>query len=276
MSSPAGAGGFGGGGELFLGGADGFAQQGIVGRRGEAIELGGQRGEAEHADGVGAGGAHPGVVAGDQRGHGLFGRLDRRAQQAIRERDALSHRDLAVEQRDDQAADLRLQDVVEELQRVRAHRRVLRLQADVGAVHVGLRPAKLHQAEDALDFVVHRLLQRQRHRIRVLERVTQLAHDLIRAVVPHDLGGQHHLDRTAIQLDVRVKLVQLVQRRNHPEAQDDIGFEQMIRQDATRFRSADVREDDRDFAADRRIQFAVAVHATIRMTVRPPSALPFA
>ena len=68
----------------------------------------------------------------------LFRRLERRADEAVGQRDALVDGDLRIQQRNQYLAQLRLQHVVEELERVGADDRVRRADADIGIVQARL------------------------------------------------------------------------------------------------------------------------------------------
>ena len=77
--------------------------------------------------------------------------------EAVGQPDPLGDADAGIEEGHEHAAELRPQDVVEELQGVVVDHRVGGLQSEVGAVQIVARVEQAQQAEDSLQLVLHRL-----------------------------------------------------------------------------------------------------------------------
>ena len=56
------------------------------------------------------------------------------------------------------------------------------------------------EPEDPFTFLFHRVAQARNHGIVPRERLADCPQDSVRAVVPHGIGRQHHLDGLAIDL----------------------------------------------------------------------------
>ena len=87
------------------------------------MQLGFEVLETERADGVDGTRLEPRIATREERGDRLLGGLERRANDLVRERDAFVDAHLAVEERDEHPPQLRFQNVVQELERIRADRR---------------------------------------------------------------------------------------------------------------------------------------------------------
>ena len=118
-------------------------------------------------------------------------------------------------QRQQQAAELGDEDVLEELQRVVVDDGVGRLYAEVGAVEVLGRVDQLQQPEDALQLLVHGFAQGRRDRRRIAERGVERIEDLVQPQVAHDLGAKQVRDEPVVERPGGMLIAQLVQRADH-------------------------------------------------------------
>jgi hypothetical protein len=193
--------------------ADGGSSRG-VGARLHAPQLGTEFVEAQRADRIHRARAEPRVRAREQRRHGLAGVAHRRPDQPIGPRDPLLDRDVRIDERQQQVAQVRRQDVFEKLQRVCPNGGDRRPHADVGVVHRHLREQQLDQPEDPLDLLFHWRRQRlSLDRGREL-RDARAPEALIRPVVPGDLGREHQLEKRRIDPDPRRRRLEQVQRND--------------------------------------------------------------
>ncbi len=152
----------------------------------------------------------------------------------IREVDTGVDGDVAVEERDQQPLQLPAEDVLHELQRVVVHHRVLGLEPHVRAVHVGRRVERLEEAEDALQLVPHSIAERVRHHLRGGLVPLQRGEHLVRAIQADDFSAQHRLHEPQIELPLRVRLRELVQRRDDAEADVRVALGEVLEQHAVR------------------------------------------
>ena len=155
-----------------------------------------------------------------------------------------------VEKRHEHLPQLRLQHVVEELERIGADDRVRRAEADVGVVETRLREEQRHQPEDALQLLLHRVPQRLQHRIVAFELCPQRTEHLIRAVVADDLRRQQQLDDRRIDAGRRgCGHAQLVQRDDDAVPERGVRVQQALDQRLLGLARADAHQHRRQLAA---------------------------
>ena len=105
-----------------------------------------------------------------------------------------------------------------------------------------------HQPEYPLELLFHRLVQRQENHVVLLELMAKRPEHLIRAVVAGDLRRQQELDELSVERNIRMRVVQLVQRGDDPVPQFDVRLEQAVDKDLLREWRADPDEDRRQLA----------------------------
>src|SRR5262245_30354738 len=91
--------------------------------------------------------------------------------------------------------------------------RVARLDSAIGVFQIDAGKHEFHQPKDSLDFAFNRVAQQS------VGMLTQNPKNLVRAIVAHDLRKHDRFDKTAIELRMFVKFLELVERGDHPESQ---------------------------------------------------------
>ena len=122
--------------------------------------------------------------------------------------------------------------------------RILRLQAEVGAVKIVVWVPQAEQPKDPLDFLVQREVERRADRAAFGQGRIERADDLVRTIVTQDLGRENHLDRLVVERQLGMVTLQLVQRRDDPESEGRIGLQHALHQCLLRLPRSDVHQDD--------------------------------
>ena len=176
-------------------------------------------------------------------------RLERSADEPVRNLDPLLHRHLRIQHRHQHVPQLRLQDVVEELERIGAHRGVRRAHADVGIVQPGLRQQQRHQPENPFELLLHGVPQRLDDRVSLLQLPAQRPEHLIRTVVSGNLRGEQQLDDGRVDVNVGTDGAQLVERGDDAVADRPVRLEETGNQRLLGLRGADPQQHRRQLAA---------------------------
>ncbi len=124
-----------------------------------------QRFYPQASDGVCPARLQPWIIASNEFCHRLFLVFDLDAHQPLRDLGSFCQGDLAIEQRHQHVSQVRFQDVIEEFQRIVVHGDAGGLETNIGTVQIEVRMQEVQQTKDALQFLLHGLLQRSRERI---------------------------------------------------------------------------------------------------------------
>ena len=120
------------------------------------------------------------------------------------------------------------------------------MQADVRTVKVVFREQQGKQTEDTLDLVLHGVAQRTGHRLIRIQVHFECAKNLEGAIVTEDFGSENGLDHLLVKRQSGLRPLELVQRRDNPEAKTGIGLKQTLHQDLFGGRRADASEHAND------------------------------